>query len=113
MNKKISPFGTEFVYGDLSRSFGGVFSALRRRLSANRKMPRAGSPKAFLYLTGAIGVLSANADYIGLAHDHNRPRTRAVAGDVALAMAIPANEPLLVKPVGVLGDTGQVYRFIG
>jgi hypothetical protein len=36
-----------------------------------------------------------------------------VAGDVSLAMAIATDEPLLVKPIGMLGDTGEVYRFIG
>jgi hypothetical protein len=35
-----------------------------------------------------------------------------VPGDVSLAMAIPTDEPLLVKPIGMLGDTGEVYRLI-
>jgi hypothetical protein len=35
-----------------------------------------------------------------------------VAGDVSLAMAIATDEPLLVKPIGMLGNTGEVYGFI-
>jgi hypothetical protein len=36
-----------------------------------------------------------------------------MSGDVSLAMAVAADEPLLIKPVGMLGDTGEVYRLIG
>jgi hypothetical protein len=36
-----------------------------------------------------------------------------MSGDVSLAMAIPADKPLLVKPIGVLGNTGEVNGFIG
>jgi hypothetical protein len=71
------------------------------------------SPKAFLWTAGAVRVLGTNADYIGLAYDHNSPRTSAVSGDVSLAMAVATDEPLLVKPIGVFGDTGKIYRFIG
>jgi hypothetical protein len=76
-------------------------------------MPWAESPKAFLCRAGAQRVLGANADYIGLAYHHNSPRTRAVPGNVSLAMPITADEPLLVKPIRMLGDTGEVYRLIG
>jgi hypothetical protein len=27
-------------------------------------------------------------------------------------MAVCTNEPLLIKPVGMLGNTGEIYRFI-
>jgi hypothetical protein len=62
--------------------------------------------------SGAVRVLGANADYIGLAHYHNSSRSRAVPGNVSLAMPITADEPLLVKPLGMLGDPGEVYRLI-
>jgi hypothetical protein len=79
----------------------------------NRKMPWAESPRAFFCRSGAVRVLGANADYIGLAYHHNSTRTGAVPGNVSLAMPITADEPLLVKPIGMLGDTGKVYRLIG
>jgi hypothetical protein len=77
------------------------------------KCPGLKAQRHFCGTVGAVRALGANADYIGLAYHHNSPRTRAVAGDVSLAMAIATDEPLLVKPIGMLGDTGEVYRFIG
>jgi hypothetical protein len=36
-----------------------------------------------------------------------------VPGNVSLAMAIPADKPLLIKPIGMLGDSVEIYGFIG
>jgi hypothetical protein len=47
-----------------------------------------------------------------LTYDHNSSGTGAVPGDVSLPMAIPTDEPLLIEPVGMLGDACEVYRFI-
>jgi hypothetical protein len=75
-------------------------------------MPWAAAQGHFFAQTTRKG-LGANADYIGLAYNHDRSRTRAVPGDVSFAMAIPADKPLLVKPVGMLGNTGEVNGLIG
>jgi hypothetical protein len=35
-----------------------------------------------------------------------------VPGNVTHPMAVRTHEPLLIKPVGMLGDAGEIYRFI-
>jgi hypothetical protein len=76
------------------------------------KMPWAEAPGHFFALN-ALWELGANADYIGLAYDHNSSGSRAVPGDVSLAVAILADKPLLIKSIGMFGDTNEVDRFIG
>jgi hypothetical protein len=65
-----------------------------------------------IFFTAGARSLGANADYIGLAYDHNSTGTSAVPGDVAFAVAILADEPLLVKPIGMFRNTNEIDRFI-
>ena len=91
-----------------------VFRSLKSRFELEtEKCPGLKAQRHFCGTAGAVRALGANADYISLAYDHDSSGTRPVPGDVSLAMAIPTDEPLLVKPIGMLGDTGEVYRLIG
>jgi hypothetical protein len=60
----------------------------------------------------AAKILRENGDHAGFAYNFSDPGSAVMPGNVSLPMTIPADEPLLVNPVGMLGNAWEVYRFI-
>jgi hypothetical protein len=53
------------------------------------------------------------ADHAGLALHLGAAASADVTGNVSFTVTIPADEPLLVKPVGMSGNAREVDHFIG
>lgn len=71
-------------------------------------MPLNPGPGAFLDKQRVAKGLGANGDHAGLAYHRSDSGSPAMAGNVSLAMAIPADEPLLIETVGMLGNSWEV-----
>jgi hypothetical protein len=58
-------------------------------------------------------TLPVQADHAGLARHLSASASAEVTGNVSFTVTIPADEPLLIKPVGMCGNAWEVNHFIG
>jgi hypothetical protein len=78
----------------------------------NRKCPWNEVQRHFL-TERAVKILAESAYDTRFAYHVGDTGNTAMPGDVSLAMTIPTDEPLLIKPIGMLGNAGEVYGFVG